>query len=124
MKERDDLLDKQSGRYEERLVELHSVIAELTRQLEEKTREHIPEESDEDENSTSLASTSPHEQSKTVSDLASGTSTDIIDAQAVEVRSCSSCSNQATTCFMNIFRLEEGLWNNTDLTIPIWPCSA
>lgn len=84
MKERDDLLDKQSGRYEERLVELHSVIAELTRQLEEKTREHIPEESDEDENSTSLASTSPHEQSKTVSDLASGTSTDIIDAQAVE----------------------------------------
>eukprot|EP00094_Tigriopus_californicus_P007196 TCALIF_06927-PB protein Name:"Similar to MCC Colorectal mutant cancer protein (Homo sapiens)" AED:0.07 eAED:0.07 QI:99/0.75/0.77/1/0.87/0.88/9/55/734 len=84
MKERDDLLDKQSGRYEERLVELHSVIAELTRQLEEKTREHIPEESDEEENSTSLASTSPHDQSKTVSDLASGTSTDIIDAQAVE----------------------------------------
>ena len=36
-----------SSRYEERLVELHSVIAELSRQIEEKSRERIAEEEDE-----------------------------------------------------------------------------
>ena len=48
-KERDAQLDNQSSRYEERLVELHSVIAELTRQLEVKARESIDEEEEDDD---------------------------------------------------------------------------
>ena len=43
-KEKDDQMDCTTGRYEERLVELHSVIAELSRQLEEKNRDQINEE--------------------------------------------------------------------------------
>ena len=48
-KEKDDQLDCTTSRYEERLVELHSVIAELSRQLEEKNREQINEEETDDE---------------------------------------------------------------------------
>ena len=44
IKERDDQLDNTTARYEERLVELHSVIAELSRQVEEKSRQQINEE--------------------------------------------------------------------------------
>ena len=36
--EREEVLNIQSSRYEERLVELHSVIAELSRQCEAKVK--------------------------------------------------------------------------------------
>ena len=52
VKERDDQLDNSCARYEERLVELHSVIAELSRQVEEKSRQQINEEDTEDEEDT------------------------------------------------------------------------
>ena len=112
-RERDDILDNQSLRYEERLVELHSVIAELSRQLEQKFRERIPEEDDDDtadandndadtscENNSDIfkdasgiqvgANTSKekHYDKRLVSsksDVLSRTSTDMIDAEAVEV---------------------------------------
>ena len=85
-KEKDDLLDNTTSRYEERLVELHSVIAELSRQVEERHREQIAEEDSED-------NTDDDNDDRTVSNpltnealaVASRTSTDI-DAQAVEVR--------------------------------------
>ena len=54
-KEKDDTLDCTTARYEERLVELHSVIAELSRQLEERKLNEINEEEtddDEDEDET------------------------------------------------------------------------
>jgi hypothetical protein len=103
-------LDNQSLRYEERLVELHSVIAELSRQLEQKSRERIIEEDDdldvENDADTSCESNSDtyqetsgkscyskattekpaennHAASK--SDILSRTSTDVIDAEAIEV---------------------------------------
>ncbi len=86
-KEKDDLLDNTTSRYEERLVELHSVIAELSRQVEERHREQIAEEDSED-------NSDDENDDRTVSNpltnealaVASRTSTDI-DAQAVEVRS-------------------------------------
>ena len=83
-------------RYEERLVELHSVIAELSRQLELREGEKIVEE-EEPEEEEGEGERDP-EQGKDASDdqveadaraqseLASRTSTDIIDAQAVEAR--------------------------------------
>ena len=91
-------------RYEERLVELHSVIAELSRQLELKEGEKIveeeePEEEEEDEpereqdhdhrkdrEDDQVGEGSNGVDPRTQSELASRTSTDIIDAQAVEVR--------------------------------------
>ena len=87
-------------RYEERLVELHSVIAELSRQLELRESEKIVEEEepeeeheeqeeegrdpgrDDEDDEGSGSRVDP----RTQGDLASRTSTDIIDAQAVEVR--------------------------------------
>ena len=90
-------------RYEERLVELHSVIAELSRQLELKEGEKIveeeePEEVDEQEErerddpdqgkdleDDQVGEGSNGVDQRTQSELASRTSTDIIDAQAVEV---------------------------------------
>ena len=111
-RERDDILDNQSLRYEERLVELHSVIAELSRQLEQKSRERITEEDDDDtadadndadttcENNSDIfqEASGKHNGTKTVldsqtgnklasskSDVLSRTSTDVIDAEAVEV---------------------------------------
>ncbi len=94
LQEHDVQLDHQSRRYEERLVELHSVIAELARQLEQKNNDQIKEEEEEDDEEE-------HEQEEgeslkcdddattTVSRVsgmdASRTSTDILDAQAVEV---------------------------------------
>lgn len=73
-KEKDDQLDSTIGRYEERLVELHSVIAELTRQVEERSRDQIHEDSEEDEEEDTVNNVA----------LASTTSTEV-DAQAVEV---------------------------------------
>ena len=112
-RERDDILDNQSLRYEERLVELHSVIAELSRQLEQKSRERLTEEEDDDtadandndadtscENNSDIfkdtsgaqagtqTSKERHydkKQTSSKSDVLSRTSTDVIDAEAVEV---------------------------------------
>ena len=75
-KEKDDQLDNTAARYEERLVELHSVIAELSRQVEERSREQINEDSEEDEEEDTVNNEA----------LASRTSTEV-DAQAVEVSS-------------------------------------
>ena len=90
-------MDSMSSRYEERLIELHSVIAELSRQVEEKSRERIAEEDSEDENFTENAEKVNAENDcrrkededvsgrpNSRSDIESRTSTDI-DAQAVEV---------------------------------------
>ena len=87
-------------RYEDRLVELHSVIAELSRQLELKEGEKIveeeePEEEEEererdpdrgkDREDDDVGEDSNGADPRTQSELASRTSTDIIDAQAIEV---------------------------------------
>ena len=110
-RDRDELLDNQSLRYEERLVELHSVIAELSRQLEQKARERIAEEEDDIdvendadtscENNSDICQTNtrrtcnPQNTAKDMlennpnvskSEVLSRTSTDVIDAQAVEVK--------------------------------------
>ena len=121
-KERDEQLDRLSGRYEttnigtknlggfsgqvnlflsmlryeERLGELHSVIAELSRQLELKESEKIveeeePEGEEEEDRGPDQAKHLDEDNQdgmdpRTQSELASRTSTDIIDAQAVEVR--------------------------------------
>ena len=108
-RDRDDILDNQSLRYEERLVELHSVIAELSRQLEQKARERIVEEEEEDvendadtsceQNSdtypvasekscngiTPIDKPSDQNHPASKSDVLSRTSTDLIDAEAIEV---------------------------------------
>lgn len=76
-KEKDDQLNSLSARYEERLVELHSVIAELSRQVEERARDQINEEDDSEE----------EEEEDTVNNMvavASRTSTEV-NAQALEV---------------------------------------
>ena len=99
IKERDDQLDNQSARYEDRLVELHSVIAELSRQLEQRAQERIPEEQDDvaddddddtrddddDEDvTTPMSENCDMEASIRIAEMSSRTSTDILDAQAVE----------------------------------------
>ena len=122
-RDRDELLDNQSLRYEERLVELHSVIAELSRQLEQKARERIAEEEDDIdaendadtscENNSDICQTNSGrtcnlqnttkntvENNVSKSDILSRTSTDVIDAEAVEVillysQLCKSCSINA-----------------------------
>ena len=63
-------------------MELHSVIAELTRQLEQRAREKIDEE--EEEEAAEEEEEVKKEKQRQTSDLASRTSTDIIDAEAVE----------------------------------------
>ena len=82
-------------------MELHSVIAELTRQLESKSKSRIQEESgeedleeDDDDEDKDLTQTEKSSQGSEgiVSgsadlELDSRTSTDILDARAVEVRS-------------------------------------
>lgn len=85
-------------RYEERLVELHSVIAELTRQLESKSKARIqeesceedPEEDDEDKDLTQTEKSSQGSEGVVSGsadlELDSRTSTDILDARAVEVK--------------------------------------
>ena len=90
-------MDSMSSRYEERLVELHSVIAELSRQIEEKSRERIVEEEDDSDDESRQKDVDESEgrrkdvdeiSSREIasrSDLGSRTSTDI-DAQAVEVK--------------------------------------
>ena len=92
------------------MVELHSVIAELSRQLEQKSRERIAEEESEGdvendadtscENSSDtyqqtsgtnsnvrivVDKTSEHNPTSAKSDVLSRTSTDVIDAEAIEV---------------------------------------
>ncbi len=84
-KDRDDQLDAQSSRYEERLVELHSVIAELTRQLESRNEAIIPEEDDDCEEDDDDDDDTEEGDREKGEDLASRTSTDILDAEAVEV---------------------------------------
>jgi hypothetical protein len=82
-KEKDDQLDSTTARYEERQVELHSVIAELSRQVEERARDQIAEEdTDEDDDEDDETVGGQHDVA-----LASRTSTEV-NAQAVEV-SCS-----------------------------------
>ena len=91
-------MDAMSSRYEERLIELHSVIAELSRQVEDKCRERIAEEDSEDENYVEKNNTENESRHKVEEDVSgrpnsrseieSRTSTDI-DAQAVEVLSLS-----------------------------------
>ena len=76
IKERDDQLDNTTARYEERLVELHSVIAELSRQVEEKSRQQINEEDTEDEEDHTVGAKDA---------VASCTSTEV-NEQAIEVR--------------------------------------
>ena len=76
LKERDDQLDNSCARYEERLVELHSVIAELSRQVEEKSRQQINEEDTEDEEDTVHGGQNIATQSKTSTE---------VDEQAIEV---------------------------------------
>ena len=85
-------------RYEERLVELHSVIAELSRQLELREGEKIVEEEEPEEEEQEGEGERDPEQGRDANDdqveadarvqseQASRTSTDIIDAQAVEAR--------------------------------------
>ena len=79
-KEKDDQLDCTTARYEERLVELHSVIAELSRQLEEKSRDQINEEEsgDDDEEEDEEDETEKNEA------VESRTSTEVND-RALEV---------------------------------------
>ena len=48
-KKKEEEMDNLTMRYEERIIELHSVIAELSRQVEEKSRRKIVEENSEDE---------------------------------------------------------------------------
>ena len=76
IKERDDQLDNTTARYEERLVELHSVIAELSRQVEEKSRQQINEEDTEDEEDHTVGA-------KDAVDSCSSTK---FNKQAIEVR--------------------------------------
>ena len=90
--ERDAQLDSQSSRYEERLVELHSVIAELTRQLEAKANEEEEEEDEITEEAADYEEEDGEASSRAGpgSEMESRTSTDIIDAKAVEVKQISS----------------------------------
>jgi hypothetical protein len=48
-KKKEEEMDNLTTRYEERIIELHSVIAELSRQVEEKSRRKIAEENSDDE---------------------------------------------------------------------------
>ena len=85
--ERDDVMDQQSSRYEERLVELHSVIAELSKQCEAKARvEEDEEDRGGDDASTPIYADVVVEQDdkKESEDTRSRTSTDVLDAEAVE----------------------------------------
>ena len=87
--EREEVLDQQSSRYEERLVELHSVIAELSKQCEAKAKlEDEDEEEAEDEAAGGGPSTPIYadvvEAEDKKADVQSRTSTDVLDAEAVE----------------------------------------
>ncbi len=73
-KEKDDQLNGATARYEERLVELHSVIAELSRQVEERSRQQINEDTEDEEEEDTVNNGA----------LASRTSTEV-NAQAIEV---------------------------------------
>ena len=107
-KEKDDQLDCTTARYEERLVELHSVIAELSRQLEEKSRDQINEEEsgDDDEEEDEEDETEKNEA------VESRTSTEVND-RALEV--CSICITYIFAFFFISlweFNLLQGLRNN------------
>ena len=80
-KEKDDQLDCTTARYEERLVELHSVIAELSRQLEEKNRDQINEEESGDDDDEEEDEEDETEKNEAVE---SRTSTEVND-RALEV---------------------------------------
>ena len=103
-KEKDDQLDCTTARYEERLVELHSVIAELSRQLEEKSRDQINEEEsgDDDEEEDEEDETEKNEA------VESRTSTEVND-RALEVY-----IYYIFACFISLweFELLQGLRNN------------
>ena len=45
-RETEDRLDTQAAQYEERLTELHSVIAELTRKIDQQQRNSVIQEDD------------------------------------------------------------------------------
>ena len=104
-KEKDDQLDCTTARYEERLVELHSVIAELSRQLEEKSRDQINEEEsgDDDEEEDEEDETEKNEA------VESRTSTEVND-RALEVY----ILLHVFACFISLweFELLQGLRNN------------
>ena len=105
-KEKDDQLDCTTARYEERLVELHSVIAELSRQLEEKSRDQINEEEsgDDDEEEDEEDETEKNEA------VESRTSTEVND-RALEVYIY---IYYIFACFISLweFELLQGLRNN------------
>ena len=89
--ERDDVMDQQSSRYEERLVELHSVIAELSKQCEAKGARDVEEDEEErggDDASTPIYAdvvvVEEEDDKKEAADTRSRTSTDVLDAEAVE----------------------------------------
>lgn len=87
LQSRDEQLESHSCRYEERLVELHSVIAELTRQLEQREADRIQEEEEEEvDEVTTVEEEQEVEAAEAVAatELDSRTSTDILDAEAVE----------------------------------------
>ena len=111
-KEKDDQLDCTTARYEERLVELHSVIAELSRQLEEKSRDQINEEEsgDNDEEEDEEDETEKNEA------VESRTSTEVND-RALEVY-----IYYIFACFISLweFNLLQGLRNNFHFGLVLW----
>ena len=111
-KEKDDQLDCTTARYEERLVELHSVIAELSRQLEEKSRDQINEEEsgDDDEEEDEEDETEKNEA------VESRTSTEVND-RALEVYIL-----RIYFFFISLweFNLLQGLRNNFHFGLVLW----
>ena len=113
-------------RYEERLVELHSVIAELSRQLELREGEKIVEEEEpeEEEEEEGEGERDPEQgkdntddqggvDARAQSELASRTSTDIIDAQAVEARNAPKPEKLPVITLLSFIFRRESVWRIT-----------
>ena len=102
-KEKDDQLDCTTARYEERLVELHSVIAELSRQLEEKSRDQINEEESGDDDEDEEDETEKNEA------VESRTSTEVND-RALEVYILHTCLFYLSLGIRVTAGAEAGFW--------------
>ncbi len=141
LKERDAQLEAQSLRHEERLVELHSVIAELTRQLEVKARERIQEEEEEEvaEEEVVEEVTLKEELEQAALEMQSGTSTDILDAEAVaagnrmmeERMRCKTKQHQPSYPDLSFLRLngvvddfDDNIGDEDDARLSVSPSSA
>ena len=121
-------------RYEERLVELHSVIAELSRQLELREGEKIVEEEEpeEEEEEEQEGERDPEQgrdanddqveaDARVQSELASRTSTDIIDAQAVEARNAPKPRKLPVIPILSFIFRRESVWRITSApAIALW----